>query len=90
MCFSAGVVLVSYMKNIGTNRNQETSLVATSALTLQAERILRRVMRADRVGDDCGANRTSACCDRSCRAIRFGLVHNWEVWNDFSCFFQIE
>ena len=91
ICLSAGVATVLYLTHVESSRSQRDSLVATSALTLQAEHVLKRVMHADKVADNCGANSTPACCDKSCRAIRYELLHNWEVIvrSFFSCCFLV-
>jgi hypothetical protein len=79
VCVSVGAAAVIYFTKQEARQYDKTELESSEEMSMQSEHILKRIMRADSVQHNCGANSTPACCDKSCRAIKYQLIHNWEV-----------
>jgi hypothetical protein len=79
-CISAGAAAVIYFTKQDAKKHYEIDLgLSSEEISMKSEHILKRIMRADTVQHNCGTNSTPACCDKSCRSIKYQLVHNWEV-----------
>ena len=80
VCVSIGAAAIICFTKQEAREHYLTALgMSSEEMSMKSEKILKRIMRADSVQHNCGANSTPACCDESCRAIKYQLIHNWEV-----------
>ena len=90
VCVSVGAAAVIYFTKPESGHQFETELgMSSEEMSMTSEKILKRIMRADSVQHNCGANSTPACCDESCRAIKYQLIHNWEVFKFLHFSFEV-